>query len=70
MVLHIACLCDELLGVFRSKDPWGPVLSARAVHDEHVGREVRNGRVERLRRAAIAGFVARGWSMACFLSFV
>ena len=51
------------------------MLSVRAVHVAHVGRDVRNevslevgwryGRAETLRRAVIAAF-GRGWSMACF----
>ena len=55
----------------------GPVLNARAVHDMRVDGEVRNnrnlevhwrrGRVERLRRAVIAVFAARGWRMGGFL---
>lgn len=74
MDLHIAYPCDELVCVLDPKAAMEPVLNARAVHDMQVGIEVRSngnpevhwrcGRVERLRRAVIAGFAARGWSMA------
>lgn len=60
-----------------SKAALKPVLNARAVHDMQVDGELRDdgdlevrwrcGRAERLRRAVIAAFAARSWSMAWFL---
>ena len=74
-VLHIAGPCnEEPLHVRASKVALEVLVSVRAVHDEHLGREARNdgnwevcwrcGKEGRLRMAVIA---ARGWSMVWFL---
>ena len=77
-VLHIAEPSnDGSVRVRASKVALEVVVSARAVHDEHLGKEARSsrnrevywgcGKEGRTRMAVIAVFAARGWSMVWFL---